>query len=99
MPIVTPVPRLRYARRGANPTLELIEYVRAAMVAAAEPVSRNRLLRVLGEWNHATTRRTLNAILGFFEAHQLIEEGPRGVLWMPNASPAMVQAFRAGKRI
>jgi hypothetical protein len=99
MPIVTPVPRLRYARRGANPTLELIEYIRAALVAEAEPVSRNRLLRLLAEWNHATTRRTLNAVLGFFGAHGLIEEGPKGVLWLSNATPAMVQALRSGKRI
>ena len=99
MPIITPLPRLRFARKGANPTLELIEYVRAALVAAAEPVSRNRLLRVLTEWNHATTRRTLNAVLGFFEAHGLVEEGPRGLLWIPGTTPAMVQALRSGKRI
>ena len=99
MPILTPVPRLRYARRGANPSLELIEYVRAALLAAGEPVSRNHLLRVLAEWNHTTTRRSLNAILSFFMAHGLVEEGRRGVLWMPTATPLVVQALRAGKRI
>jgi len=99
MPVLTPIPRLRFARRGANPTLEMIEYVRAALVAAAEPVSRNQLLRVLAEWQHATTRRTLNAILQFFGAHGLLEEGPRGVLWVPTATPAMLQAFRAGRRL
>ena len=99
MPVLTPVPRLRYARRGANPTLEMIEYVRAALVAAAEPVSRNGLLRVLAEWRHATTRRSLNAVLGFFIAHGLVEEGPRGVLWLPTTTPAVLQAFRAGRRL
>jgi hypothetical protein len=99
MPIITPIPRLRYARRGANPSLEMIEYVRSALVAAGEPVSRNHVLRVLSEWNHTTTRRSLNAILGFFAAHGLVEEGKRGVLWMPSATPAMVQALRAGRRI
>jgi hypothetical protein len=99
MPIITPLPRLRYARLGANPTLEMIEYVRAALVAAADPISRNRLLRVLAEWNHATTRRTLNAVLAFFSAHSLVEEGPRGVLWRPTATPAMLTALRAGKRL
>jgi len=98
MPIITPVPRLRHARRGANPSLEMIEYVRAALVAAAEPVSRNHLLRVLAEWRHTTTRRSLNAILSFFLAHGLVEEGPRGVLWLPNATPQTVQALRAGRR-
>ena len=98
MPIVTPIPRLRYAHRGANPTLEMIVYVRAALRAAAEPVSRNHLLRVLAEWNHTTTRRSLNAILGFFLAHGLVEEGRRGVLWIPTATPQMVQALRSGNR-
>ncbi len=97
--MLTPIPRLRFARRGANPTLEMIEYVRAALVAAAEPVSRNQLLRVLAEWQHATTRRTLNAILQFFGAHGLVEEGARGVLWVPTATTAMLQAFRAGRRL
>jgi hypothetical protein len=77
----------------------MIEYVRAALLAAGEPVSRNHLLRVLAEWNHTTTRRSLNAILAFFQGHDLVEEGPRGVLWIPTATPAMVQALRAGKRI
>jgi hypothetical protein len=68
------------------------------LIAAGEPVSRNHLLRVLAEWNHTTTRRSLNAVLSFFMAHKLIEEGPRGVLWMPNATPPMIQALRTGKR-
>jgi hypothetical protein len=99
MPVVSPLPRLRFARKGANPTLETMEFVRAALIAAAEPVSRNRILRTLAEWNHTTTRRSLNSVLGFFEAHLLVEEGPKGVLWLPGATPAMVQALRAGKRI
>ena len=99
MPVVSPMPRLRFARRGANPTLETVELVRAALIAAAEPVSRNHILRTLAEWNHMTTRRSLNAVLGFFEAHKLIEEGPRGVLWLSGATPGMLQALRAGKRL
>ena len=77
----------------------MVEYVRAALLAAGEPVSRNHLLRVLAEWNHTTTRRSLNAVLSFFLAHGLVEEGRRGVLWMPNATSSMVQALRAGRRI
>jgi hypothetical protein len=77
----------RYARRGANPTLETLEYIQTALAAAGEPVSRNRLLSVLASWGHTTTRRSLNVALDFFIAIGVLEEEGNGVVW--NAPPAI----------
>ncbi|MCI4351516.1 MAG: hypothetical protein L3K15_08410 [Thermoplasmata archaeon] len=71
----------RYARRGANPTLETLEYIQSAVAAAGEPVSRNRLLTVLASWGHTTTRRSLNVALDFFIAIGVLGEEGDGVVW------------------
>ena len=94
-----PTPKPRFARAGANPTLETIEYVRAALLAAGEPVSRNQLLGVLANWGHMTTRRSLNAAISFFAADGIVLEGPRGLLWTPGASAQLLNAVRAGRRV
>src|SRR6266568_3424352 len=76
------VPRPRYAKPGANPTLETIEYVLAALKEADGPVSRNRLLATLGGWGHSTTRQTLNAAVNFLGDQGMIAEGSKGLIWV-----------------
>lgn len=93
-----PAPHPQHARSGANPTLETLEYVRAALLASAEPLSRNRLLMVLAGWGHTTTRRSLNAALAFFAADGIVLEGRSGLVWAPGASPQLLNAVRIGRR-
>ncbi|MDE1822397.1 MAG: hypothetical protein KGJ23_08880 [Euryarchaeota archaeon] len=97
MAIATHPPRLEHARKGANPTLELIEYVRGALRLAGEPVSRNILLETLAQWGHSTNRPTLNAVLGFLADEGCIVEGSKGILWVPHASEGLVRSIRAGR--
>src|SRR3989304_3654758 len=54
-------PPAKFARPGANPTLETIEYILGALRGAGGPISRNRLLAALSKWGHSTTRQSLNA--------------------------------------
>lgn len=83
-------PPLEFARPGANPTLESIEYVRAILRSAEEPLSRNEILRVLSDWSHSMTRQSLNAALGFLAADGSIAEGSKGLIWVPEASSALL---------
>lgn len=92
-------PRPRYARPGANPTLETIEYVLAALRGAGEPVSRNRLLATLARWGHSTTRRSLNAAIAFLGDLGLVTEGSKGLMWVPQVSPELAEALRKGPRL
>ena len=92
-------PRPKYARRGANPTLETIEYVLAALQEAEGPVSRNRLLATLGRWGHSTTRQNLNAALSFLGGQGMVAEGSKGLIWVPEASPELLEAIRKGPRL
>ena len=92
-------PELRFARRGANPTLETIEYVEAALRSAGRPVSRNELLSVLSSWGHSTTRQSLNTVLAFLGEQGVVAEGSKGLIYVPAASPALVKAIREGKRL
>ena|ERR687888_1995466 len=96
---VVGAPRPRYAKRGANPTLETIEYVLAALRRAGGPVSRNRLLATLGDWGHSTTRQSLNATVNFFGDQGMIAEGSKGMIWVPEASPYLLEAIRKGPRL
>ena len=82
---VPKAPRPRYARPGANPTVETIEYVLTALQRAVGPVSRNRLLATLGEWGHSTTRQSLNAAVNFLGDEDMIAEGSKGLIWVPEA--------------
>lgn len=94
-----PRPRPKYARPGANPTLETIEYVLASLQKAEGPVSRNRLLATLARWGHSTTRQSLNATIAFFGGQGMIAEGSKGLIWVPEASPELVEAIRKGPRL
>jgi len=96
---VTTAPRPKYAKPGANPTLETIEYVLAALRRAGGPVSRNRLLATLGRWGHSTTRQSLNAAIDFLGDQGMIAEGSKGLLWVPEASPELLEAIREGPRL
>ena len=93
------VPRPRYAKPGANPTLETIEYVLAALQKADGPVSRNRLLATLGGWGHSTTRQSLNAAVNFLGDQGTIAEGSKGLVWVPEAPQELLEAIRKGPRL
>ena len=92
-------PRLRYARRGANPTLKTIEYVLAALQKAEGPISRNKILATLARWGHSTTRPSLNAALAFLGDEGMVAEGSKGLVWVPEASPQLLEAVRTGPRL
>lgn len=92
-------PALEFARKGANPTLESIEYVRAILRAAEEPISRNAILRILASWSHATTRQSLNAALDFLAADGYIAEGSKGLIWVPEASPSLARAISKARSL
>ena len=96
---VAKAPRPRYAKPGANPTLETIEYVLAALQKAGGPVSRNRLLVTLGHWGHSTTRQSLNAAVNFLGDQGMIAEGSMGLIWVPEASHELIEAIREGPRL
>lgn len=88
-----------FAKPGANPTLESIEYLRSALESADGPVSRNHLLSVLAEWGHSTTRQSLNAALSFLDAMGKIAESEKGVVWVPEASPQLRDIIRKGRSL
>ena len=92
-------PRLRYARPGANPTLETIEYVLGALQESEEPISRNQILATLARWGHSTTRPSLNAALAFLGDEGMVAEGSKGLVWVPEASPQLLEAIRKGPRL
>ncbi|TLZ52286.1 MAG: hypothetical protein E6K18_03140 [Methanobacteriota archaeon] len=93
------VPKPVFARQGANPTLETIEYIRKALQSADEPVSRNGLMRTLRRWGHSTTRQGLNAVLRFFGDLGMVAEGSKGLIWVPEMSDALWEATRKGRRL
>lgn len=99
MASATHPPRLEFARKGANPTLEMMEYVRGALRGAGGPVSRNALLDTLAHWGHSTNRPTLNAALGFLGEEGCIVEGSKGILWVPRASEALAKSIRGGRTL
>jgi hypothetical protein len=92
-------PRPEFARPGANPTLESIEYVRAILRTAEEPLSRNDILRTLSDWSHSMTRQSLNAALNFLAADGTIAEGTKGLIWVPEASPALAEAISKARSL
>ena len=83
-------PPLEFARPGANPTLESIEYVRSILKNAEEPLSRNEILRILAGWAHAMSRQSLNAVIGFLAADGSVAEGSKGIIWVSEASPEIL---------
>src|SRR3990172_10200915 len=92
-------PRQKYGRRGANPTLKTIEYVLAALQKAEGPISRNKILATLSRWGHSTTRPSLNAALAFLGDEGMVAEGSKGLVWVPEASPQLLEAVRTGPRL
>ena len=98
MTTLTPAQSRRFSRPGANPTLETIEYIRSALSAAGGPLSRNRLLGILAEWGHATTRRSLNAALAFFLADAIVAEAPGGLIWVPTAPEDLLRGLEDERR-
>lgn len=88
-----------FAKPGANPTLETIEYVRKALESTDGPVSRNRLLAILAQWGHSTTRQSLNAALAFLDDMGRIAEGKAGMIWVPAASPQLREIIRKGRSL
>ena len=92
-------PRIEFASRGANPTLETIEYIRAALRCANVPVSRNWILRSLALWGHSTTRQSLNSALEFLAADGNVAEGSKGLIWVPEAPPELMEAIQAARRL
>ena len=92
-------PSLEYAKPGANPTLQSIEYVRAILRSAEEPISRNDILRALSAWSHSMSRQSLNAVLRFLAADGTIAEGSKGLIWVPRSSPSLMAAISEGRRL
>ena len=88
-----------FAKRGANPTLQTLEYVRKALQTADGPISRNRLLETLGKWGHSTSRQSLNAAIEFYGDMAMIAEGSKGLIWVPEMSNALWEATRKGQRL
>jgi hypothetical protein len=88
-----------FAKPGANPTLESIEYVRKALETADGPVSRNQLLETLAGWGHSTTRQSLNAALAFLDDLGTTAEGDKGIIWVPEASPQLREIIRKGRSL
>src|SRR2546428_3797942 len=86
-------PRPKYARKGANPTLETIEYVLGALQKSDGPISRNRILATLARWGHSTTRPSLNAALAFLGGGWMVAGGRKGRIWVPEASPQPLRAI------
>ena len=92
-------PPSHFAKPGANPTLETIEYIRAALRGADGPISRNQLLAVLSRWGHSTTRQSLNAALAFLGEDGMVAEGSKGLIWVPEASGSLLGAIQKGRRL
>jgi len=92
-------PKLEFARPGANPTLESIEYVRAVLRNAEGPLSRNRILLTLAGWSHAMSRQSLNAAIDFLAADGSVAEGSKGLIWVPEASPKLAGAIAKARSL
>ena len=99
MPSSGKAPTLEFARPGANPTLESIEYIRAILRAAEEPISRNEILHILAAWSHSMSRQSLNAALGFLAADGSVAEGSRGLVWVPEASPELTRVIAKARTL
>jgi len=92
-------PRPEFARRGANPTLESIEYVRSILLRANEPLSRNEMRRILSGWSQPMSRQSLNAVIRFLAADGSVAEGSKGLIWVPEASPQLSEAIKRARSL
>lgn len=87
-------PTPEFARPGANPTLETIEYIRGALRLAHGPLSRNAILDQLKTWGHGTSRASLNAALSFLGDDGSVVEGSKGIQWVPVATGSILETIR-----
>lgn len=94
MAVLQTVPRPVHARRGANPTLETLEYIRAILKRAPGPISRNEILRILSGAGHGTTRQALNAAIGFLAEDGGVVEGSKGLQWVYPAEGRILETIR-----
>ena len=62
-------------------------------------MSRNELLRRLGDSGHATTRQRLNRVLAFFIDLGLAVDGSKGVQWTHSDSEDLRRAVATGRRL
>ena len=92
-------PPLEFAKPGANPTLESIEYIRAIFREADAPISRNEILRILNRWGHSMTRQSLNSVVAFLGAEGAIAEGSKGLVWVPLATGPVAEAIDKARRL
>jgi hypothetical protein len=92
-------PLLEFARPGANPTLESIEYVRSILREADEPLSRNEIQRILAGWAHSMGRQSLNAAINFLAADGSVAEGSKGLIWVPKAPPQLAAAIKKARSL
>ncbi len=92
-------PEPEFARPGANPTLESIEYVRSILRGAEEPLSRNDILRILAGWSHSMARQSLNAAINFLAADGSLAEGSKGLIWVPEAPPQLYASIRKARSL
>jgi len=99
MPELVRAPQLEFARPGANPTLETIEYVRAVLRHAEAPISRNKVLLILAAWSHSMSRQSLNVVIDFLAADGSVAEGSKGLVWVPEASPKLATAIAKARRL
>src|SRR5262245_508733 len=94
MPQLEKAPATQFARPGAHPTLEIQEYIRAALRMAHGPMSRNAILAQLKLWGHGTSNAALNAVLGLLVEDGLAVTGSKGFQWAAPASPSMLETIR-----
>lgn len=91
-------PKPVFAKPGANPTLETIEYIRAALRLARGPISRTELRQHLTTWGHGTSGPSLNAALGFLAEEGAVVEGSKGLQWATPAHGLMLETIRRKRR-
>jgi hypothetical protein len=94
VPVLEGPPVPEFARPGANPTLQTIEFVRAVLQRARGPVSRNHILEQLRAWGHGTSRPSLNAALAFLVAEGAVVEGSKGLQWATPATGNILDTIR-----
>ncbi len=84
---------------GPDVALTTIERVRGLLERSKVPMSRNELLRRLGESGHATTRQRLNRVLAFLVDVGVAVDGNRGVQWTHSDREDLRRASAVGRRL
>lgn len=82
---------------GRGPTLATVHEVEAILRKADEPISINEIKRRMRAKSvqHSAVRMALDHLARF----GVVAEGSKGVIWVPSASPQLLEAIRAGKRL